>query len=249
VSTAATARNEIAGFAEYQRTRDRRVRDQLVAAHVGLAYATAQRFVGRGEELEDLRQVALIALVQAVERFDPSRGWSFATFATPTIAGTLKRHFRDRAWVIRPPRSVQERFLAVSRVVEQLTGDLRRGPTVAEIADCGGWSAEEVHEAFAARECRYAAHRRATDDDPTIEYGIVDRGLSTVEDREAIDHLLGRLGERERDVVRMRFFEGLDQKAIGRRMGVSQMYVCRLLNASIERLRGTGVEVAGTAGS
>jgi RNA polymerase sigma-B factor len=245
----ATARKDVARFAEYQRTHDRRVRDQLVTMHIGLAYAAAQRFVGRGEELEDLRQVALIALVQAVERFDPSRGWSFATFATPTITGSLKRHFRDRAWVVRPPRSVQERFLAVTRVVEQLTGDLHRSPTVAEIADYGSWSTDDVCEAMAARECRYGARRRGTDDDSTIECGIVDRSLSTVEDREAIDHLLGKLGERERDVVRMRFFEGLDQKSIGRRMGVSQMYVCRLLNASLERLRKTGTDVAALAGS
>ncbi|MDQ1382845.1 MAG: polymerase sigma-B factor [Actinomycetota bacterium] len=247
--SAARARYDVARFAEYQRTHDGRVRDQLVAAHIGLAYRAAQRFVGRGEELEDLRQVALIALVQAVERFDPSRGWTFATFASPTITGSLKRHFRDRAWIIRPPRSVQERFLGVTRAVEQLTGDLHRTPTVAEIADYGAWSTDEVCEALAARECRYGAPRRADDDDSTIEWGIVDRGLSNVEDREAIDHLLGKLGERERAVVRMRFFEGLDQKTISRRMGVSQMYVCRLLGASIERLRKTGTEVVATARS
>jgi RNA polymerase sigma-B factor len=248
-ATTATARHDSARFVEYRRTHDRRLRDQLVTTHIGLAYATAQRFVGRGEELEDLRQVALIALVQAVERFDPSRGWSFATFAAPTITGSLKRHFRDRAWLVRPPRSVQENFLAVTSAVEQLTGDLHRSPTVAEIADYGGWSTDDVCEAIAAREYRYGAPRRATDDDWTIECGIVDRDLSTVEDREAIEYLLGKLGERERDAVRMRFFEGLDQKSIGRRMGVSQMYVCRLLNASLERLRNTGADVAATVGS
>ena len=139
-----------ADFAEYQRTKDRRERDRLFEAHTHLAYTIARRFAGRGEDMDDLRQVALLALVQAIERFDPSRGLAFSTFATPTIAGSLKRHFRDKAWAIRPPRPVQERYLEMNAVLEGLTNELCRAPTVAEIATHGNWSKQQVSEALAA---------------------------------------------------------------------------------------------------
>jgi RNA polymerase sigma-B factor len=236
-SSARASRPELADFAEYQRTRDRRLRDRLVAANVGLAYKGARRFAGRGEEPEDLRQVALIALVHAVERFDPSRGLAFATFATPTITGSLKRHFRDRAWAVRPPRPVQERFLHVSAAVDRLTGDLHRAPTLAEIADHGEWSEAHVREAFAAQRCRRVEHWGEPEEGGVLDPGTIDRDVSTVEDRIVIDDLLGPLGERERAIIKMRYLEDLGQAAIGQRVGVSQMQVSRLLSRSIEHLR------------
>ena len=121
-------------FEDYRRTGDRRLRDRLVEAHVGLAYSIARRFEGRGEERDDLQQVALVALLQAVDRFDPSRGLAFSTFAQPTISGTLKRHLRDRTWLVRLPRALNERVLAVAKTEEHLTGTLRRTPTGEEIA-------------------------------------------------------------------------------------------------------------------
>src|SRR5215510_14182577 len=118
---------------EYRTTRDRALRNQAIAAHLGLAYSIARRFEGRGEERDDLRQVALVALVEAVERFDPSRGVTIATFAVPTISGALKRHLRDHTWLVRPPRSLNERSVEAIAVRERLTGTLRRPPTLDEV--------------------------------------------------------------------------------------------------------------------
>ena len=235
-------RPNLADFAEYQRTGDRDLRDRLVEAHVGLAYKGARRFSGRGLELEDLRPVALIALVQAVERFDPSRGFAFTTFATPTISGSLKRYLRDRAWAVRPPRSVQERFLEVAAVTERLTGDLRRTPTVTEIADGGEWSVHDVRESLASQRCRFALHWGVTEGDGLPEPPTNDRNFSAVESRLVIDDLLEVLHERERVIVKMRYFEGLGQKEIGERIGMSQMHVCRLLKRSLRRLQAAAVD-------
>jgi RNA polymerase sigma-B factor len=241
-SAVEAGRPSLADFAEYQRTGDRDLRDRLVEAHVGLAYKGAGRLSGRGVELEDLRQVALIALVRAVERFDPSRGFAFSTFATPTISGSLKRYLRDRAWAVRPPRSVQERFLDVYAVTERLTALLHRAPTVAEIADDGEWSVHDVREALEGRRCRFPLHWGVTEEHGVIEPPMNDRNFSAVENRLVIDDLLEVLHERERAIVRMRYFEELGQKEIGQRIGVSQMHVGRLLNRSLERLQAAAVD-------
>ena len=241
-SAVEAGRPNLADFAEYQRTGDRDLRDRLVEGHVGLAYKNARRFSGRGVELEDLRQVALIALVHAVERFDPARGFAFSSFATPTINGSLKRYLRDRAWAVRPPRSVQERFLHVCAVTERLTGELHRAPTVTEIADDGAWSVHDVREALEGRRCRFPAHWGVTEEDGVLEPPMNDRNFSAVENRLVIDDLLEVLGERERAIVKMRYFEELGQEAIGQRVGVSQMHVSRLLNSSLERLQAAAVD-------
>jgi RNA polymerase sigma-B factor len=243
-SAVEAGRPGLADFAEYHRTGDRRLRDRLVEAHVGLAYKGARRFSGRGVELEDLRQVALIALVHAVERFDPSRGFAFTTFATPTISGTLKRHLRDRAWAVRPPRSVQERFLEVAAVTERLTGGLHRVPTVTEVADAGDWPVHDVREALDCHRCRYSVHWDVSDEDSVLEPSVLDRDHATIENRLVIDDLLEVLDEHARAVVKMRYFEELDQKTIGERVGVSQMRVSRLLRRSIERLHAAALDPA-----
>src|SRR3989440_8719737 len=134
-------------FQEYGRTRDPVLRDELVTAHLGLAEYLARRFANRGEPLDDLVQVASLGLVKAVERFDPSRGLEFTTFATPTIVGELKRHFRDKGWAVRVPRRVQELHLRVTRVIDDLALELGRSPTVQEIAQRAGTSEDEVIEA------------------------------------------------------------------------------------------------------
>src|SRR5688500_12475036 len=121
-------------FTDYAKSRDSALRDQLIEAHIGLAEYLARRFNNRGEPLDDLVQVASLGLVKAVERFDPERGLEFTTFATPTIVGELKRHFRDKGWAVRVPRRVQELHLRVTKVVDDLSLDLGRSPTVPEIA-------------------------------------------------------------------------------------------------------------------
>src|SRR5438105_13494106 len=135
-------------FAEYAQTRDQALRDELVAAHLGLAEYLARRFANRGEPLDDLVQVASVGLLKAVERFDADRGLEFSTFATPTIVGELKRHFRDKGWAVRVPRRVQELHLRMSSVVAQLAQELGRSPTINEVASRSDASEEEVLEAM-----------------------------------------------------------------------------------------------------
>src|SRR6476659_5593127 len=137
-------------FVEFAETRDPALRDQLIEAHLGLAEYLARRFANRGEPLDDLVQVASLGLVKAVERFDPSRGLEFTTFATPTIVGELKRHFRDKGWAVRVPRRVQELHLRVTRVIDDLSLEIGRSPTVPEIALRAGTSEDEVIEAIDA---------------------------------------------------------------------------------------------------
>src|SRR3954447_7876787 len=147
----ATDRNELRNkLEEYARTGDKVLRDEIVASQVGLAEYLARRFKNRGEPIEDLIQVASLALLKAVERFDPGRGLEFSTFATPTIVGELKRHFRDKGWAVRVPRRVQELHLHLGSVVSTLAQELGRSPTIQEIAREAGASEEDVLEAMEA---------------------------------------------------------------------------------------------------
>jgi RNA polymerase sigma-B factor len=227
-------------------------RDRLVETHLDLAYSIARRFTDRGEELDDLKQVALLALVQAAERFDVCRGLAFSTFASPTILGSLKRHFRDRTWAIRPPRPLQERYLNVNAAIECLTCDLRRVPTVAEIAAYGRWSEQQVRDALAERSHRYLERLDANEQDSGREPGGVDDHFADVEHRQIVDDLLADLAADEQEIVRMRYFEDLEQSAIAKRVGVSQMHVSRLLKRSLRDLRvsatGRGLDTPVTAG-
>ena len=224
-------------FAAYRRTRDTRVRDELVRRHLGLALRAARRFGGRGVDDDDLCQVASIALLQAVERFDPDRGTRFSTFALPTIVGTLKRHLRDHAWHVRPPRGIQERVLAMACATEELTGELRRAPTVAEIAAYGGWTDEQVLEAThasgvrSAHEAGLEAAHRGRDEAAT------DGDLGSVDERVALSPLISMLDDREKEIVRLRFYDDLRQTEISRRVGLSEVHVRRLLAESLGRLR------------
>jgi RNA polymerase sigma-B factor len=234
-------RDELAElFATFARTRDRRLRDRLVAAHLPLATHLARRFANRGEQVEDLEQVAALALVLAVERFDPDRGLAFSTFAAPTILGELKRHFRDRGWTLRVPRRIQELHLALAGVVERLTHDLGRPPTVAEIAAAAGAAEEEVLEALDAGRAYRADSLDAPDD--AAEPGGEDPDLERAEVGASLAPLLERLPARERLVVHLRFFEHMTQSEIAARLGISQVHVSRLLARSLRRLREAGSE-------
>jgi RNA polymerase sigma-B factor len=232
-------------FAEYQRTRDPVLRDRLVEGHLNMAYAAARRFTGRGEDSEDLKQVALLALVQAVDRFDPSLGLAFSTFAIPTIIGTLKRHLRDRTWSVRPPRRLQERYLELAALGEALTHELRRSPSMAEIACRAKCSVDQVHEAFDAAFLHRRHDALATDRAQAFaEPGRLDQELDRVESRVTVEELLDALPEREREIIKMRFYEELVQSAIAHRIGLSQMHVSRLLAQSLTHLRALAAERA-----
>ena len=227
-------------FVEYAATRDPALRDELVAAHLGLAHQLARRFANRGEPYDDLVQVASMAIVKSVDRFDPGRGVEFSTFATRTTVGELKRHFRDRGWAIRAPRRIQELYLELGQVVGTLSQELGRSPTVAELAEATGAGEEAVLEAMEAGQ----GYRNASIDVPDRQDETLasrlsseDTTYSAVDDRALLAPALEKLAPRERTILRLRFFEGLTQSEIASRVGVSQMHVSRLLAASLERLR------------
>jgi RNA polymerase sigma-B factor len=235
-------------FVEYARTRDHALRDELITAHIALAEYLARRFSNRGEPLDDLVQVASLALLKAVERFDPDRGLEFSTFATPTIVGELKRHFRDKGWAVRVPRRVQELHLQLSSVVASLAQELGRSPTIPEIAKEAGATEEEVLEAMeAGRAYRLTSidAPRAGDNEEegtgiAARLGDEDARLESVEVRLELSPLLESLPPREQLIVHLRFFEGLTQSEIASRLNISQVHVSRLLARSLQQLRERG---------
>jgi len=239
------ARDEVhERFVEYRRTGSRRLRDALVEEHVGLAEYLARRFADRGESFDDLRQVALVGLLKAVERFEPDRGLRFSTFATPTIVGELKRHFRDRGWALRVPRRVQELHLQLVKVVGTLSQELGRSPTPDEIARRTGTRVEDVLEAMeaggvyrlASLDAALANEERSSLD-LSARLGEDETEFEGVEQREELADLLSHLPPRERRIVYLRFFDGLTQSEIANEVGISQMHVSRLLTKSLESLR------------
>jgi RNA polymerase sigma-B factor len=229
-------------FKEYRRTGERTLRNELVEEHIRLAEFLARRFAHRGETPDDLRQVALVGLLKAVERFEPDRGLQFSSFATPTITGELKRHFRDRGWAVRVPRRVQELHLELDRTVNELSQEQGRPPTPAEIAVRAGVTEEDVLESMEAGSLyRLASIDAGRPDDesgtsPAQRLGEFDEELLAVDDRVAVSEMLAVLPEREQNIVYLRFFEGLTQSEIAERVGISQMHVSRLLARSLETL-------------
>jgi RNA polymerase sigma-B factor len=227
-------------FVEFASTRDERLRNQLVESHLGLAHQLARRFVNRGEPYDDLIQVASIALVKSVDRFDPDRGVEFSTFATRTVIGELKRHFRDKGWAVRAPRRVQELYLELGPATESLGQELGRPPTVMEIAERVGATEEAVLEAIEAGQSYRSSSIDAPDrQEGTIasRLGEVDAGYAGSEDRMVLAASLAELPEREQTILRYRFVDGMTQSEIAELIGISQMHVSRLLASSLARLR------------
>ncbi|MGO9029537.1 MAG: SigB/SigF/SigG family RNA polymerase sigma factor [Acidimicrobiales bacterium] len=227
-------------WVEFVRTRDRGLRDRLVSENIGLARRLAHRFAHRGQSYDDLAQVASIALINAVDRYDPGRNVAFSTFATGTIIGELKRHFRDRGWAVRAPRRVQELYLELGALSETLGHRLGRSPTVAELAGAAGCSEEAIMEAMEAGQGYRSASLDATGAG-SVNLGdrlsTEDSGASMVEERSVLEPALAALPERSRQIVRLRFIDGLTQSEIASRVGISQMHVSRLLAASLDQLR------------
>lgn len=227
-------------FVEFAATHDVQLRDRLVEAHLGLAHQLARRFANRGETQDDLVQVASLALINAVDRFDPERGFEFSTFATRTILGELKRHFRDKGWAVRAPRRIQELYLELGAAAEILAQEFGHPPTVRELADRTGATEEAVLEALEAGQGYRATSIDAPDGrEGTLaaRLGGLDPGFVVTDDHQVLVGALQTLPERERTIVGLRFVEGLTQSQIAERIGVSQMHVSRLLSASIARLR------------
>lgn len=229
-------------FEAYAKEHDPALREQLVAAHLGLAEYLARRFANRGEPLDDLVQVASLGLIKAVDRFDPGRGAEFSTYATHTIVGELKRHFRDKGWSIRAPRRMQELYLRLGKVVATLSQELGRSPTIGELARELNVSEEEVLEALEAGQAYRSASLDApagTEEGETLgaRLGDEDPSLEDAERRATLSPLLARLAPRERLIVQLRFFQGLTQSEIAEHLGISQMHVSRLLARSVTELR------------
>jgi RNA polymerase sigma-B factor len=233
-----------ADFAEFQRTRDRGLRNRLIERHLGIAHHLARRYRYRGVAEEDLVQVATIGLLKAVERFDPERGTAFGAFATPTILGELRRYFRDSTWALRVPRQLQERVLAVGQAVGPLAQRLGRSPSPKEIAHEAGLTEEEVLEALEADGAYGTAPLEPTSDagyridkSATLADAPEDRPEQIVEQRLLASSLVAHLSERERYIVELRFARCLTQSQIAERIGVSQMHVSRLLSGALAKMR------------
>jgi RNA polymerase sigma-B factor len=214
----------------------------MVERHLGLARHLALRYSDSGEPLDDLFQVASLGLVNAVDRFDPSRGIAFTTFAVPTILGELKRHFRDRSWAIHVPRDLKDAALRVRRAIAEHAGE--RQPTPAELAQATGLSLEGVLEALdvAGVQRTLSLDAPASSENETgatlVELlGDDDPGLARAADRTLLESLMRVVTPREREVLRLRFAEDLTQSQIGERIGVSQMQVSRILRGALARMR------------
>jgi RNA polymerase sigma-B factor len=220
--------------------RDHAARDEVAARMLPLARSLARRYANKGEPLDDLEQVACLGLIKAIDRFDLSRDVRFATYAVPTIAGELKRHFRDRGWMMRVPREVQELSGKIGIARERLVGDLSRSPTVSELARATGADEDRVLEALAAAQ----AYRTLSLDQPFEDgtgpleaIGDDDLGFERAEARAMLADGLHDLAPREREIVRLRYFEGLTQREIAEHIGISQMHVSRLIKRTVQELR------------
>jgi RNA polymerase sigma-B factor len=229
-------------FRRFVESRDPTMREELVGIHLPLVEYLARRFRNRGEPLEDLIQVGTIGLLKAIDRFDLQREVEFSTYATPTIVGELKRHFRDKGWAVRVPRRLQELNLSLNKVVAELSQEIGRSPTITEIAAKVRLSEEEVLEGLDTSNAYAVISLDAPaggEDAPTVSehIGSEDESLEALEYRAALGPLIAELPERERRILYLRFFRGMTQSQIAARLGISQMHVSRLLNRTLGVLR------------
>jgi RNA polymerase sigma-B factor len=229
----------------YHEQGDLAAREQLIEQYMSLVRALARRYSYRGEQLEDLVQIGAIGLIKAIDRFDVNRGVELTTYATPNIIGEIKRHFRDRGWAVRVPRGLQELNIQLSRVIEELTVQNGRSPTIPELAKAASVTDEEVLEALesgrAYSSLSLSAGSGGNDDDgeldPLESLGAEEHQYEVSEDRAVLEPGFRVLDERERKILHLRFFEGLTQSQIAQQVGISQMHVSRLIRRSLEKIR------------
>lgn len=231
-------------FGLYKGAGDEEAREQLIVSHLNLVRFLASKFKNRGEPIDDLIQVGTIGLIKAIDRFDPARGLEFTTFATPTIMGEIKRHFRDKGWSVRVPRRLQELSAKVNQATDDLTRELQRPPSVAEVAGRLGASVDEVLEAMESSSAYNSvplegAGQSAADDAPSIidRYATEDGDLAISDDRMVIDEVISEFTLREQEIVRMRFQQGLTQVEIAERLGISQVQVSRMLRKVLKQVQ------------
>jgi RNA polymerase sigma-B factor len=232
----------------YHREGDRVARERALVELMPLVRALASRYAGRGEPLEDLVQVGALGLVKAVDRFDVDRGVEFSSYAVPTIVGEIRRHFRDKAWAMHVPRRIKELSVRLARVLDELTNELGRSPTVAELAEAAGAEEEEVIDALDSAHAYstrslHAPFEDGGDDSLAEKLGEEETGYRDVEDGSIVATGLDALDERERRIVELRFFDEMTQSQIAAEIGISQMHVSRLLRRALVKMRGRIEEV------
>jgi RNA polymerase sigma-B factor len=227
----------------YRENGDVAARDRLIESFIPVVRSIAYRYAGRGEQLDDLEQVASVGLIKAIERFDLDRDVELMTYVFPTVVGELKRHFRDRGWSVTVPRRLKELHYRLSRLIEELTATLGRSPTIPELAEEAGVDEEEVVEALEVGRA-YASRSltRTLDSDEGVGAELIDLiddeelGYEAAENRELLASGLKALDDRERRIVQLRFVEGLTQSQIAVEIGISQMHVSRLIRRALEKL-------------
>lgn len=231
-------------FRRFKEEGDMGAREKLVMSHLNLVRFIANKFKNRGEPIDDLIQVGYLGLLKAIDRFDPSRGLEFTTFATPTIMGEIKRHFRDKGWSVRVPRRLQELSAKVNQATDTLTSQLQRSPTIAEIADYLDATVDEVLEAMESSSAYSSVSLEAPsgaddDDTPSVidRYATEDSDLAFTDDRIIIEEALASFSPRERDVIEMRFLKGMTQIEIAEKLGISQVQVSRLLRRTLKKIQ------------
>jgi RNA polymerase sigma-B factor len=229
----------------YHEQGDLAAREQLIEQYMSLVRSLARRYSYRGEQLEDLVQIGAIGLIKAIDRFDVNRGVELTTYATPNIIGEIKRHFRDRGWSVRVPRGLQELNIQLSRLMEELTVQNGRSPTIPELAKAAGVTDEEVLEALESGRAYTSlslsagsgGHDEDGELDPLESLGTEEHQYEVSEDRAVLEPGFRVLDARERKILHLRFFEGLTQSQIAQQVGISQMHVSRLIRRSLEKIR------------
>jgi RNA polymerase sigma-B factor len=229
----------------YHHQGDVEARQRLIEQYLPLVRSLARRYSYRGEQLEDLVQVGCIGLIKAIDRFDVDRGVELTTYATPNIIGEIKRHFRDKGWAVRVPRGLQELNVRLSKLMEELTIQLERSPTIAELAKAADVEEEEVLEALETGQAYATLSLSAPsgggedgdDLDPLESLGEIEKEYEVSEDRAVLAPGWKVLDDRERRILELRFFEGLTQSQIAQQVGISQMHVSRLIRRSLEKIR------------
>jgi RNA polymerase sigma-B factor len=237
--------------------KDQAAREELITRYLPLVRSLARRFASRGQPVEDLVQVGSIGLIKAIDRFDLERGVELSTYATPTILGEIKRYFRDKGWAVKVPRALQDLNIRLNRVMESLTVELHRSPTIGELAVATGASEEEVVEALESGRAysSVSIFSGGPEDDESTNLldclGMEEEAYEVFEQRRVLAPAMEHLDPRERLIIHLRFFEGMTQTQVAARIGISQMHVSRLIRKSIENLRqymeeeGTGTAEAG----
>jgi RNA polymerase sigma-B factor len=229
---------------KYHEEGDLQAREKLIEQYMSLVRSLARRYSYRGEQLDDLVQIGAIGLIKAIDRFDIERGVELTTYATPNIIGEIKRHFRDKGWAVRVPRGLQELNVQLSRLMETLTVELGRSPTIPELAQAAGAQEEEVLEAlesgraYSSLSLSQGSGGDGDEDlDPMESLGSEEHQYEVSEDRAVLAPGFKVLDDRERMILQLRFFDGLTQSQIAQQVGISQMHVSRLIRRSLEKIR------------